>query len=58
MEAFGEAIAGGGWVYVVGGVLTVGVILLFIYLAMYGPAPFRAKPPPSPSASTAASSAP
>jgi hypothetical protein len=58
LAAFEEAGAGGGWVYVVGGVLTVGVILLFLYLALYGPAPFRATPAASPSAPTAASSSP
>lgn len=53
VSAFEET-TGGGWVYVVGGVLTVGVILLFIYLAMYGPAPFRAGSTPSASPSVPA----
>ncbi|MEA2646008.1 MAG: hypothetical protein QOE92_1091 [Chloroflexota bacterium] len=56
--AYYEEATGGTWLYVVGGVLTIAVILGFIYLALYGPAPFRAKPAASPSPPASAAPSP
>lgn len=46
----------GEWVYYLGALLALAVVVGFIYLALYGPAPFHPpKPSPSPAATGAAS---